>query len=210
MTDSIIFDLDGTLWDSTDSVAGAWNCVIAEETDLNKRVTADGLKKLFGKMMDDIAADVFTGETKSRQNELINLCCQEEKRVLLRHPGTLYNGLEDTLKILSKNYRLFIVSNCPAGYIETFLKVTDFSDYFAGHLCPGDTGKAKAANIRAVMDSYGLSSPVYVGDTDGDENASREAGIPFIYASYGFGSAKDPDGIINSPKDLFDVLEQKN
>ena len=56
MTDSIIFDLDGTLWDSTDSVAGAWNCVIAEETDLNKRVTADGLKKLFGKMMDDIAA----------------------------------------------------------------------------------------------------------------------------------------------------------
>ena len=210
MTDSIIFDLDGTLWDSTDSVAGAWNCVIAEETDLKTRVTADGLKKLFGMMMDDNAVEIFTGESKSRQNELMDLCCQEEQRVLLRHPGSLYDDLEDTLKVLSKKYRLFIVSNCPAGYIETFLKVTGFSDYFTGHLCPGDTGNAKASNIRAIVDYYNLSAPVYVGDTAGDENSSREAGVPFIYASYGFGTVKDPDGTIKSPKDLIGLLEHKD
>lgn len=208
MIDSIIFDLDGTLWDSTDVVAKAWNCVIAEETDLDLRVTGDDLKNLFGRLLEDIAAVIFAEEPKERQQELIDLCCQEQHRALLRNPGFVYERLEDTLKILSEKYRLFIVSNCQAGYIEVFLKSTGLSRYFEGHLCPGDTAKPKASNIKTIMDTYELKSPVYVGDTVGDFQASKEAGLPFIFASYGFGQVEQPDAIITSPMDLTRALSQ--
>lgn len=202
MIDSIIFDVDGTLWDSTDIVAQAWNCVIAEETDLAVRLDGSDLKKLFGRLLEDIAAVVFAGETRERQLELIDLCCQEEHRALLRRPAAVYPGLEEALRVLSQKYRLFIVSNCQAGYIEVFLKATGLSDYFEGHLCPGDTGRAKADNIRTVVENYHLKSPVYVGDTAGDRQAAREAGVPFIHAAYGFGQADDPDASISCPMDL--------
>lgn len=206
MIDSIIFDVDGTLWDSTDIVAKAWNCVIAEETDLPLRLSGSDLKKLFGRLLEDIAAVIFEGELKERQLELIDLCCQEEHRALLRRPAPVYEGLEEALKILGSKYRLFIVSNCQAGYIEVFLKATGLAGYFEGHLCPGDTGKAKASNIRTIVETYGLKAPVYVGDTAGDFEASKEAGVPFIFASYGFGEVRQPDGVIQRPMELPGVV----
>ena len=47
---------------------------------------------------------------------------------------------------------------------------------------------------------------VYVGDTAGDEQSARDAGIPFIFCAYGFGQAKSPDAIINSFEELKDIL----
>lgn len=207
MIDSIIFDVDGTLWDSTDIVAKAWNCVIAEETDLSLTLTGDDLKKLFGRLLEDIAAVIFASEPKERQLELIDLCCQEEHRALLRTPAPTYPRLEETLKILKERYRLFIVSNCQGGYIEVFLEATGLSRYFEGHLCPGDTGRPKADNISEIVRRYGLRSPVYVGDTAGDFRATKEAGLPFIYASYGFGAVEQPDGAIAALPDLPQLLD---
>jgi phosphoglycolate phosphatase len=36
-----------------------------------------------------------------------------------------------------------------------------------------------------------LQSPVYVGDTTGDRDSAAKAGVPFIYANYGFGKVDD-------------------
>ena len=51
-----------------------------------------------------------------------------------------------------------------------------------------------------------LKNPVYVGDTQGDANACREAGIPFILAEYGFGDVPDPDARIQKPLDLISMF----
>lgn len=207
MIDSIIFDVDGTLWDSTPIVAESWNDVIKEQLGQEMHLTDDDLKKLFGRLLPDIAAVIFKNETKEEQLRLIDLCCEEEHRALLRSPAPIYPGLEDALKTLSQKYRLFIVSNCQAGYIEVFLQATGLSQYFEGHLCPGDTGNAKAANISEVVSTYKLQSAVYVGDTAGDYNAAREAGLPFIFASYGFGTVETPDAVITSLEELSEVVE---
>lgn len=200
--DSMIFDVDGTLWDSTEIVAKAWTKVLAEQTDLHMVITSARLHQLFGQTLPDIARQLFPEETTERQLELIDLCCEEEHRALLQTPAPTYPELEDTLKVLSKTYPLYIVSNCEAGYIETFLEATGLTSYFQGHLCPGDTGNAKAANIRQIVQDYNLKEPVYVGDTTGDYCACQEAGVPFVFASYGFGQVDTPDYVIEQLNDL--------
>ena len=202
LMDSIIFDVDGTLWDSTEIVAKAWTKVLAEQTNLHMIITSARLHQLFGQTLPDIAKQLFPKETTERQLELIDLCCEEEHRMLLKTPAPTYPGLEETLKILSSKYPLYIVSNCEAGYIETFLEETGLAAYFQGHLCPGDTGNAKAANIRQIVHDYRLEEPVYVGDTDGDYRACQEAGVPFVFASYGFGQVDTPDYTIEKLEDL--------
>lgn len=206
MIDSIIFDVDGTLWDSTDVVAAAWNDIITRQTKKPSSLTGDSLKKLFGKLLPDIAAVIFADEPVEEQLRLIDLCCEEEHDALLRTPAPTYPELENTLKLLSGKYRLFIVSNCQAGYIEVFLEATGLGHYFEDHLCPGDTGNAKAANISEIVKTHHLQSAVYVGDTAGDYQATKEAGLPFIFASYGFGTVDTPDAVIIAPGELPEVL----
>lgn len=206
MTDSIIFDVDGTLWDSTDAVARAWNRIIEHETSQKSFLTGTTLKGLFGRLLPDIAAVIFSQYPKERQLELIDLCCEEEHRELLAHPAPVYDTLAETLSMLSERYPLFIVSNCQAGYIEVFLQATGLGSYFRDHLCPGDTGQAKAENISTIVKKYRLKAPVYVGDTAGDQKACEKAGVPFVFASYGFGSVQNPDYIIERPADLTELF----
>ena len=206
--DSIIFDVDGTLWDTTHVVADAWNEVVRSETSLDLSITPQKLKTLFGKTMPDIAAILFPEEPKENQLRLIDLCCQREEEALRKKSGALYPQLESVLTQLAVRLPLFLVSNCQAGYIETFLDCTGFAPYITDHLCPGDTGEGKAENIREIIRRHHLKSPVYVGDTDGDYQAVKSAGdsIPFIFASYGFGFVENPDYVITCPADLLSLL----
>ena len=144
-------------------------------------------------------------DEETRQN-IIDACSEEEHRCLRRTPGTLYPELETTLAALSSRYPLFIVSNCEAGYIETFLEVTGLGKYFTDFECPGNTGLVKGPNNKLIIKRNHLSSPVYVGDTQGDKDSAVYAGIPFCYASYGFGSVDTWDYKIETFSDLLKLF----
>lgn len=204
--DSIIFDVDGTLWDSTFVVAKAWDEVAKREYDPNINITAELLKCHFGKLLPDIGRAIFTKAEESEALRLTDVCCEAEHEALLATPPDVYSGMRETLAKLSEKYPLFIVSNCQAGYIEVFLQATGLGKYFQDHLCPGDTGVAKAENIKEIVRRNNLKDAVYVGDTMGDYRATKEAGLPFIFASYGFGEVSTPDYTINQPLDLLKFL----
>ncbi|MDD5804534.1 HAD family hydrolase [Blautia sp. HCP3S3_H10_1] len=203
--DSIIFDIDGTIWNSTDVVADAWNATLEKE-NIDIRVTARQLQGLFGRLLPDIAKAILPEYSEAQQLRIIDLCCQAEHEALRQTGAPVYQGLEATLKELSSRYPLFVVSNCQAGYIELVFEKTGLGCYFTGHLCPGDTGEAKAANIRSIVQKYHLKAPVYVGDTFGDYQACQEAGVPFVFASYGFGQVDTPDYTIQKPADLLKLF----
>ena len=105
--DSIIFDVDGTLWDTTHVVADAWNEVVRSETSLDLSSTPQKLKTLFGKTMPDIAAILFPEEPKENQLRLIDLCCQREEEALRKKSGALYPQLESVLTQLAARLPLF-------------------------------------------------------------------------------------------------------
>lgn len=201
---SIIFDVDGTLWDSTDVVAKSWNMAVRENTDLEANYTGESLKYLFGKTMQEIFAAVFPEYSLEEQTRLGYICFDYENRLLETEYGTPYEGVIDTIKELSKKHDLYIVSNCQQGYIEVFLKTMGLQEYVKDHLCFGDTGVSKDQTILKLMKRNQLKDVVYVGDTLGDYNSCVKAGVPFIFAEYGFGEVPEAIHRINHFSELLE------
>jgi phosphoglycolate phosphatase len=205
--DSIIFDVDGTLWDSTGEVADAWVIAAKECGAPYEHITGERLHKEFGKTMEAIGISLFPEYPAEEAVRIIRRACDIENEWLAVHHAALYDGVLNTLKTLSAKMPLFIVSNCQGGYIEVMKETTGLTPYITDHLCPDDTVHAKASNIRAIVEKHNLKSPIYVGDTQGDLNASREAGVKFVFASYGFGQVDSYDGVIEKPDDLLTLSE---
>lgn len=207
-TDGIIFDVDGTLWDSTPIVAGAWTRAVEECGYSGRTVTADELKGLFGKTMSVIAESLFPDIEEKVRETIMDKCCVYEENALERNETDIcYPQVREVIRKLAGRYPLFIVSNCQSGYIELFLQKTGLEEYIKDIECFGNTKKSKGENIRLLAERNGLKAPVYIGDTQGDHDASAEAGIPFVYASYGFGQVSDCTASINGMPDLLSMFE---
>ena len=208
MKKGIIFDMDGTLWDSADGVAKSWTQVIQNEYKKDMVVTEQDIKRVMGKTM-DVIGDIFFPElTPEGRKTLVGKCGDWENEYLRRNGGKLFPELEDTLKALKEKYHLYIVSNCQSGYIEAFLDYYNFGQYFEDIECYGNNEKSKGDNIRLVMDRNGLEQTIYVGDIQGDYDATMQAGATFVHAKYGFGTINTKVAEIEKFSNLPEVAEQ--
>ena len=187
MEKMILFDLDGTLWEASDSVSHSWN-VAMEKMGLPERMTGEWMRRLMGQTMDAIAAQFLPHYSQELREQMMALCTDCENAYLAEVGGTLYPQLEETLELLSKRYALAVVSNCHCGYIEAFLQAHKLEKYFVDTECFGNTGKPKSYNIRLLLERHGNPPAIYVGDTQNDCYAAEEAGVPFVHAAYGYGT----------------------
>ena len=130
MKKAVLFDLDGTLWDSAVGVCKAWNIVL-ERKGMAPDLTVEKIHSVMGKQMDVIAAILFPEHTAEEQTALMDECADMEHEVLEQTGGTLFPQLEETLKTLGEKYTLGIISNCQSGYIETFFAAHGLGKYFA-------------------------------------------------------------------------------
>lgn len=204
--EAFIFDVDGTLWDSVDVCVMSWNNAISEHSNYPPVVTRDQLKCLFGKPMKEIFETVFPGIPEEEQIRLAKYCEEYENRMLKDVPGTPYPGVADTIRKLSEKADLYIVSNCQSGYIELCMEGLGIGEYIKDYACYGDNKVSKGENIRLLMQRNGLENVVYVGDTQGDANACKEAGIPMIFATYGFGEVENIEYQISNFTELLSFV----
>jgi phosphoglycolate phosphatase len=206
--DSIIFDLDGTLWDSTANVAQAWQAANNQVKYIREdNIDQAMVRSITGMTYVTIFEKLFPYLSAQQMEEFMGICAVKEIEMLESHGGDLYPQLEETLQYLSTKYKLFIVSNCQSNYIETFIRFSGLGHYFMGHQCFGTKGQPKAENIKDIVNDHNLKAPVYVGDTMGDFTSSHKAGVPFIFASYGFGVVESGQiATINNFVELNDLL----
>ncbi len=191
--DSIIFDLDGTLWNPLDACVMAWNKTLEQTGVENFTVTAEMVTGYMGKLLNDIIAGEYSFLSSSKRDELAVVFAEQEKLHMQQYGGTLYPDVTEVLNNLHKTYKLFIVSNCLEGYIENFLHQHQLGQFFTDFECIGNTGKPKSDNIALIIKRNNLLNPVYVGDTMSDFNATNINNIPFIFAAYGFGNVDEAE-----------------
>lgn len=203
--DSMIFDLDGTLWSTIDSCVKTLNEAREKHPDITREVTKEEVESCMGKPFDEIV-DIYYGYLpKEKAIEYAKEAFQANIDNLLKNGGTLYKNTKDTIIDLSKKYKLYIVSNCVKGYIESFLKTSNLDSYFSDYECNGKTGLSKGENINLVIKRNNLKKPIYIGDAMNDKEAADFANIPFAYASYGFGKVDKYNYLLNDISDLKEI-----
>ncbi|MBR6595039.1 MAG: HAD family hydrolase [Oscillospiraceae bacterium] len=204
--ESLIFDIDGTLWDSRQLVAEGYNIQLEKEGLSHLFVTAEDLQPLFGKVMTEIADTIFASIDPAQRYDLMERCMETENAYLFANECKIgYPKVKETLEALSKKYRLFIVSNSQCGYPELCMDKLGLRDYIEGHMCFGDTGTSKGQTILTLIRKHNIGSCIYIGDTQGDLEACREADIPFIFCAYGLGKAESWDAKIEKIDDLLEL-----
>ena len=203
--ESIIFDIDGTLWDSRALIAEGYNIELRKEGLHHLQTNADVLLQLFGRTMSDIADNLFLEFAPEERYALMDRCIASEDAYLESHPcdTIAYPDIKTTMEELAKNHRLFIVSNGQKGYPQLAARKLKVDHLIAGYLSYGDTGTHKGETIRILMKDHNIENAVYVGDTQGDYEATVDAGIDFIWADYGFGK---PDACVATIHCFQDLL----
>lgn len=202
--DSLIFDMDGTLWDAVDSYCRIWN-VTSEQLGIDREVKRNELIDLMGLTIDVIMERLFEGYDIDKQR-FLELLCENEQRMMPVLGGVLYPGVAELIPRLSRRYRLLMASNCGADGLRNFLRFTGLEPYFEDTITYGETGKDKPHNIRLLAERNRLRNPLYIGDTAGDCRSAHMAGVKMMNVTYGFGYAPDADYHADSFKQMTDML----
>lgn len=209
----IIFDLDGTLWDACAGIAASWDEYVRlyepEWYAKGVRVKEETVRAACGKTMDIFTAMLLHQLPPEEQRRLYEPCCTYEVGYLKVHGAGVYPGVQETLRELAREYALYIVSNCQEGYIQAFTFWSGLEDVIADTEDYGSTGKMKAENIRLLMERNGLKEAIYVGDTQGDYESALQAGIPFVFAAYGFGQVDASVPCVNSIRELIGLCAER-
>ena len=206
--ESIIFDIDGTLWDSRALIAEGYNIQLRKENLHHLQTDAEVLLRLFGKTMSAIADHLFPDFSPEERYALMDRCIESEDAYLNAHPcdTIAYPDIASTMEELAKKHRLFIVSNGQKGYPQMAANKLALADLMDGYLSWGDTGKSKGQTILQLMAAHNIQSAVYIGDTQGDLEACREANIPFVFTAFGFGQPEEYYAKVDRFADLLEVL----
>ena len=209
MKKAIIFDMDGTLWDSAENVAISWNIAMEQFGYEREPITKEDMYSVMGKTMDKLAEILFDKIEGEERAALLELACKVENDYLREHGGVLYPEIRKTMEQLKEDYRLLIVSNCQAGYIEAFLDYYQFHDLVEDIECFGNNNKPKSENIALICERNNIAKEdaVYVGDIQGDYDSAMAAGVKFIHAAYGFGIIDAEVEKIQSFKELLEVVK---
>ncbi len=203
--ESLIFDIDGTLWDSRALVAEGYNIQLTKEGYPHLCVNAEQLRPLFGKVLREIADVLLITVPEEERYDLMQRCMDTEQVYMRENECKIgYPGVMETIRELAKHHRIFIVSNSERGYPELCISKLGLTPYIQEHLCYGDTLTSKGKTIRTLMEKHNITDCVYIGDTQGDYEATVEADVPFIWASYGFGT---PDGYVKKIDSMKELLE---
>jgi len=202
--DAFIFDMDGTLWDAVDGYCEVWNATISSFGLDKPRIDRNLLFTQMGKPLDAIMDALIPGDYD--RAEFMRRMAGYEADIVPRRGGVLYPRVPEVLSQLrSRGAGIYLVSNCGASGLRNFFSFTGLGPLFDDSGAHGVNGLGKADNIALMVERHRLLRPVYVGDTQLDVDSAHAAGVPVVWAAYGFGHAEGAEHRIDRFEQLLEL-----
>ena len=205
---AVIFDLDGTLWNTTNQTVESYNRVLKRHNmeEVSRQKVCDNFgnnrvqaaKHFFPSMAYEEAAKILDEVEVDISDSLTN--CGDEY---------VYAGVLEEIKELAKKYELYIVSNCShRRYIESFVKGARLENYFKDYIAAFEFKLLKYEAILKIIKENNIDKAIYVGDTENDRVAAESASIPFIQCLYGFDKDLNCKYKINNINELNNMVDE--
>lgn len=215
----IIFDLDGTLSNTLESLTISGNLALERlglpgfDKDRYRYFVGDGADELVRRML------IASGDTECERYDELRAAYRETFSQYADYKVTVYDGMPETLKTLrSKGFKLAVLSNKPHKQaIEVVHKLygEDIFDHIQGKVKeikrkPSPDGALYVANTLGLKPEDIL----YVGDTSTDMKTGKSAGMYTIGVLWGFRDRTEleengADIIISKPEEILGLAEHK-
>lgn len=205
----IIFDLDGTLWETIEATYEAANIIVDRHMEL-KRISKETIIRGMGLNSAENALNYMPYISIEDGLNYMKEISDETSEIINKKNVKIYNGVVETIEELNKKYKLGIITNNRDKYAETFLNIADLKKYFTDYMGASSYGITKSEAIKKMVSKHKEKENYYVGDIKKDQDASIEAGIKFIHAKYGFEPNLESELYIENIKKLAELLEKES
>ncbi len=207
MSADILFDLDGTLIDSSPGILASFGRILA----------ADGLRpavpleaSLIGPPLAVTLRQVSGIEDEAALARLVEAFKQDYDTAGYLATEVFPGVVAGLAQLAAAGARLFIVTNKRLVPTRRILEALGLAPFFAGIHTRDETepmAPSKTVVTQRVVARYGIerSRAFFVGDSDEDATAARENGLAFIHAAYGYGAAGiavQPDAVLEQFAEL--------
>ncbi len=211
----LIFDLDGTLADTSHDLIAALNAVLADykeasvAPDLVRHLISQGAVGLFGAGF----GPQYGMMTDEKKQALFQAFVTYYEQGLLNQIA-LYPGIQAALCALSaQGFKMAICSNKLTHLVERILEHLQIKHHFPV-VCGSDffngIKKPDRRHVEGTMTQAGFEiskkNAIFIGDAMNDINAAKNTGIPSVFVTYGFGDvapdASGADAIVHHANDL--------
>lgn len=207
--DQLVFDLDGTLSDSSEGIINAFNYALRE---ISHQQPAGNLKDHIGAPLSETFHRFFPGNNVMAEKG-IQLFREYYGRTG-KFENQLYPGISELIKDLQKSYPLYVLTNKTQRFAEDILDHFRLSTFFTGiyGLDPvKPTSKtAVALELQKSLFNGNPKLTLLIGDSTYDYECAKNAGWDFCFVTYGFGNASDfenkPTMVAHDPGQLRNLL----
>lgn len=197
----VVFDLDGTLIDSSDDLASAVNATLARLSPAAPPLSPEKIRSFVGHGARALVERTLEeAKLAQRADDVLPLFLEVYRGHLLDRTR-LYPGVAEALADLD-GYRLAVLSNKPGDMSRTILQGLGVAHRFVRICGPEDVPARKPdpAGLRQLMEQAGArpEDTAMVGDSPVDVRTGRAAGVLTVGVSYGL----DPEGLRAEPPDV--------
>ena len=204
---TIIFDFDGTIADTLETIAVLYNDV-ADDFKC-KKVNFEDKEKFRSMRSQDFLAECGISLIKL---PVIAIKLKHELRKEIKNIKPFEGIIEALQNIKDAGFQIGVMSSNSVKNIKAFLEQNEFPDLFDFvHSGKNIFGKDKVILRLLHKHKIKRASVIYVGDETRDVDALKRIKIPIIAVSWGFNSRvilekQNPDAIIDQPSEILDKL----
>ncbi|MFK7765107.1 MAG: HAD-IA family hydrolase [Roseobacter sp.] len=216
---TVIFDLDGTLADTSGDLIAAANTCFREigEGDLLDPATDQGTALRGGRAMLTLGMQrIGRGDDTAEIDRCYPILLEAYSTAISVHT-TLYPGALDAIELLKiRGYGVGICTNKPEGLAEQLLQNLRVRDVFAA-LVGADTLPVRKPDPEPLFETARRAGGdpkacLLVGDSDTDRNTARAAGVPSILVTFGPAggdmAALAPEALLSSYAELPGIVDR--